>query len=131
MSSSAVYARYQEISMNLSTEKINGLLVLHVKEVRVDAHNSEELKKQILQYLENGQINLVIDLAEVQFIDSSGLGALLSGYKNTTIKQGNLVLTGLQNQVQSMFELTRLHRIFEIYPGVKEALINSEKTDHV
>lgn len=108
--------------MNLSMEKRNGVLVLYVKEERVDAHNSEELKKWILQHLENGEINLVVDLAKVRFIDSSGLGALLSGYKNATIKHGSLALSGLQPQVQSMFELTRLHRVFEIYPGIDEAL---------
>lgn len=65
---------------------------------------------------------LIIDLAQVRFIDSSGLGALLSGYKNAGLRSGSFVLAGLQPRVQSMFELTRLHRVFEIYASLQEAL---------
>ena len=66
--------------------------------------------------------NVVIDLARVQFIDSSGLGALLSGYKNASLRSSGFALAGLQPRVRSMFELTRLHRVFDIYPSLQLAL---------
>ena len=50
------------------------------------------------------------------------LGALVSGFKNAISHQGSLKLTSLQPQVKSMFELTRLHRVFEIFPSTAEAL---------
>ena len=115
--------------MNLLTEKIEGTVVLHLKEERLDAHNSGDLKNQILQLLEDGVINFVVDLGEVRFIDSSGLGALLSGYKNTVLHEGRFALSSLQPQVQSMFELTRLHRVFEIYPSLQEALSKGQQRD--
>lgn len=108
--------------MNISTEKADSKTVLHLKEERLDAHNSGDLRDQILKLLENGDAHLVVDLSDVRFIDSSGLGALLSGYKNATLRSGSFVLTGLQPRVQSMFELTRLHRVFEIFLNVEEAL---------
>lgn len=111
--------------MNLDTEKINGAVVLHMKEKRLDAHNSGELKEQMLQLGKNGKTHLIVDLEEVRFIDSSGLGALLSGHKNATLRDGSFKLCNLQPQVQSMFELTRLHRVFDIYPSVQEALGNN------
>ncbi|ABA59418.1 STAS domain-containing protein [Nitrosococcus oceani] len=111
--------------MNLHTEKTNGAVVLYIKEKRLDAHNSGELKDRMLELGEGGKVYLIVDLEEVRFIDSSGLGALLSGHKNTTLRNGSFKLCGLQSQVQSMFELTRLHRVFDIYPSVQEALGNN------
>jgi anti-sigma B factor antagonist len=108
--------------MNILTEKHNGKTILSLKEERLDAHNSAELKDRILKVLEDGSHHLIIDLAQVRFIDSSGLGALLSGYKNASLRSGSFVLAGLQPRVQSMFELTRLHRVFEIYASLQEAL---------
>lgn len=108
--------------MQIATEKNDGRTIISLKEERLDAHNSGDLRDRILKLLESGEIRLIIDLSEVRFIDSSGLGALLSGYKNATLRSGSFVLTGLQPRVQSMFELTRLHRVFEIYPNVEGAL---------
>ena len=108
--------------MNSLTEKRGGRTVLTLKEERVDAHNSAELKDRILKVLEEDGKDLVIDLSEVQFIDSSGLGALLSGYKNASLRSSGFALAGLQPRVKSMFELTRLHRVFDIYPGLQDAL---------
>lgn len=108
--------------MHITTDSHDNKTILGLKEERLDAHNSGELRDRILKLLENGETQLVIDLAEVRFIDSSGLGALLSGYKNATLRSGSFVLVGLQPRVQSMFELTRLHRVFEIYPSVEAAL---------
>ena len=65
---------------------------------------------------------MVIDLKDVLFIDSSGLGVLVSGYKNASTKHGTLKLSSLQSQVKSMFELTRLHRVFDIFTTVDDAL---------
>jgi anti-sigma B factor antagonist len=112
----------REQTMHIATEKHDGKTVLSLKEERLDAHNSGDLRDRILKLLEEGDTQLIIDLAGVRFIDSSGLGALLSGYKNASLRSGSFVLTGLQPRVLSMFELTRLHRVFEIYPSVEGAL---------
>jgi anti-sigma B factor antagonist len=93
-----------------------------VKEERLDAHNSGELKTQMLNLFEEGKTNLVVDLGMVRFVDSSGLGSLVSGFKNASSRNGNLKLCSLQPQVKSMFELTRLHRVFEIFTTIDEAL---------
>ena len=108
--------------MNISTEQINGTIVIHIDEERLDAHNSGDLKVLMQQLFEAGNLNLLVDLKNVRFIDSSGLGALVSGFKNATVKQGILKLSSLQPQVKSMFELTRLHRVFEIFPTTEDAL---------
>ena len=108
--------------MNINIAEKGTTVLIEVKEERLDAHNSSELKTQMLTLFDEGKNNIVIDLQDVRFVDSSGLGSLVSGFKNASARNGNLKLSGLQPQVKSMFELTRLHRVFEIFPGTEEAI---------
>ena len=107
--------------MKLNLEKMKGYSVIFIQEERRDAHNSGELKEYILHMIERGEVNIIVQLESVRFIDSSGLGALLSGYKNAAAKSGKLALACCKQQVLSMFELTRLNRVFEIYTDLNEA----------
>lgn len=108
--------------MNMQIVERGVAVLVVVQEERLDAHNSGEFKSQILRLFEEGKSNLIVDLQAVRFVDSSGLGALVSGFKNASSRNGSLKLSGLQLQVKSMFELTRLHRVFEIFADVDEAL---------
>jgi anti-sigma B factor antagonist len=112
-------------AMNLTIEKITDYSVVTVGDERIDAHNSDELKQSLLRMIDGGDTKLVIKLQQVRFIDSSGLGALLSANKHVALKSGKLVLAGIQKQVLAMFELTRLNRVFEIYSDIDEALTNN------
>lgn len=108
--------------MLLQIEEKEQVVLIAIKENRLDAHNSGELKSQLLTLFEQGKNHLLVDLQEVRFVDSSGLGALVSGFKNASARNGSLKLCGLQPQVKSMFELTRLHRVFEIFASEQDAL---------
>ena len=113
---------HQENAMNLNLEKINNYSVLTIQDERIDAHNSGELKEYLLQMIEGGEKQIIVQLEHVRFIDSSGLGALLSGNKHIVAKSGKLALANVQKQVLSMFELTRLNRVFDMYADLNEAL---------
>lgn len=109
--------------MDIAVTRINGgTLLLRVESERIDAHNADHLKEVLRQAFVDGAVNVVVDLQQVRFIDSSGLGALVSGYKNAVSHRGRLALSGLQEQVNSMFELTRLSRVFDIFPVNDDAL---------
>lgn len=108
--------------MNITLDNKDGSTLLRFHEERLDAHNSKELKDYLLELMDSGSKKLILDLSEVRFVDSSGLGALLSGHKNAGLREGRFAFVGVQSRVQSMFELTRLTRVFEIYPGVEDAL---------
>jgi anti-sigma B factor antagonist len=108
--------------MDIKTEHFERITVLFIREDRLDANNSEELKVELKRLFESGTKDLVIDLKEIHFIDSSGLGVMVSGYKNASTLHGTLKLSNLQSQVKSMFELTRLHRVFDIFTTVDDAL---------
>lgn len=108
--------------MNFKLQKLNGYQVLSILDERIDAHNSADLKAELLQRLAQDGDALIVQLEQVRFIDSSGLGALLSGHKQAVSKSGKLMLASIQQPVLSMFEITRLNRVFEIYADLNEAL---------
>lgn len=83
-------------------------------------------KKILLTQIEGGIKKLIVDLSQCEFIDSTFLGALVVTLKKITQQSGDLKLVGFQPAVQSMFELTRMYRIFEAFTNKNEA-INSFK----
>lgn len=72
------------------------------------------LRTKALSYFQEGHNNFLIDLSQVDYIDSSGLGALVALQKRALEHHGSLKLHGLTGVVQELFELTRLNKIFEI-----------------
>ncbi len=108
--------------MNMNVREKNDVSIILVREERVDAHNSNDLKDGLKDLFDEGKKNVLVDLRDVRFIDSSGLGALVSGLKNAISHQGPLKLSALQPQVKSMFELTKLHRVFDIYSNTEDAM---------
>ena len=65
---------------------------------------------------------MVIDLARLRFMDSSGLGAMLSCLRQLSAKGGDLKLCCMSKQVRAAFELVRMHRIFDIFNSREEAV---------
>lgn len=95
--------------------------VLHVSG-RVDAQSADALKREIKEVAERGLTQLVVNLQDVNLIDSSGLSALVSGFKVIHERGGQLVLAGLGEQIKVALELTRLNRVFPIYDDTAAAL---------
>jgi anti-sigma B factor antagonist len=98
-----------------------GIAVVPVDEL--DASNAGEFKRDIAPVLQSHS-KLVLDLSQLRFIDSSGLGAMLSCLRQLTGKSGDLKLCGMSKQVRALFELVRMHRIFDIY-GTKEEAVHA------
>jgi anti-sigma B factor antagonist len=78
----------------------------------------------MLQLVEQGHRRLVVDMSEVSFIDSSGLGALVSALKalKTQGRNGDIRLAGVQQPVVALLEIIRLQRVFTSYPSVELAV---------
>lgn len=89
---------------------------------RLDATTAPELKAEIKQLVATGFHRLIIDLAGVPFIDSSGLAALVVGLKATRETGGMLKLVGLNDQAMTVFKITLLDRVFEFYQTIDAAL---------
>ncbi len=83
--------------------------------------NRDELKRMVLDELEQGARRFVVDFARTGYIDSSGLGVLVSLSKRVRQEGGELRLSSLNEDLQRLFELTRLHTLFEIRATLEEA----------
>ena len=84
--------------------------------------NRQELKQEVLAELERGGRNFVVDFARTGYIDSSGLGVLVSLSKKIREAGGELRLATLNEDLQTLFELTKLHTLFQIRDNLAEAL---------
>ena len=89
---------------------------------RLNAASSPETKARLKGLAGEGPKHLLLDLSELSFIDSSGLSALVAGYKAAVEAGGNLKLACLDPQVREVFALTHLDRVFETYPDKAAAL---------
>ena len=68
----------------------------------------DRLRQRIVQYVQEGHVHIIIDLTEVDFIDSTGLGVLIGGLKRTRSHGGDLQCIGLSESLKEMFKLTGL-----------------------
>jgi anti-sigma B factor antagonist len=84
--------------------------------------NRQELKQRVLQELEQGERKFVIDFAQTGYIDSSGLGVLVSLSKKIREQGGELRLSSLNEDLRTLFELTKLDTLFKIADTRDEAL---------
>ncbi|MFQ5854658.1 MAG: STAS domain-containing protein [Anaerolineae bacterium] len=101
--------------MEIKVER-NGAVVVVAVTGDVDAATAPRLREQFDDLLGEGQHKFVIELSEVGFMDSSGLATLVQLFKRVRIGHGDVRLSGTQPEVQRIFELTRLHRVFDIFP---------------
>ena len=106
--------------MTIKTEMENETTVLTFKG-RLDASNSDELKKKFKQVHQQGNI-FIFDLSNLDFIDSTGLGMIISCLKIVMEAKKKLKLSGMNNKVRMVFEITRAHKIFEIYDSKEAAM---------
>ena len=102
-------------------EETNEVLVVEVAG-DLDARSAGDLKLTLNEKIEGGKIWILINLSEVPYMDSAGLGVLVSGLKNTNRQNGDLKLWGLQPDVRNIFELTRLNKVFQIFEDGVSAL---------
>ncbi len=107
--------------MELPIDKTGDVAAVTVPVDELDASNAPELKRDIVPVLQ-ANTKVVLDLSRVRFMDSSGLGAMLSCLRQLNARKGELKLCGMTRQVRSAFELVRLHRIFDIYADRAEAV---------
>lgn len=107
--------------MNIESEKMDGILVLAPCKHIIDASSAADFKSQLVNWIQEGNNRILLDLSFVDFIDSSGLGAIISLLKRLD-RKGNICLYGIGDQVMSLFKLTRMDRIFHIYSSSAEAM---------
>lgn len=103
-------------------EEVGDIVVEKVNLSRATLKEAEDFKRTLIRDIESGKKRIVVDLADCEFIDSTFLGALVVSLKKITALGGDLKLVGFQPNVRSMFELTRMYRVFESFETKEEAV---------
>ena len=80
------------------------------------------LRKTVRDLLENGQSKILLNLGDVNYIDSSGIGELVSGFTAVRSRSGELKLLNLTKKVHDLLQITKLFTVFEVHDSVSAAL---------
>ncbi|HEY2118494.1 MAG TPA: STAS domain-containing protein [Candidatus Acidoferrum sp.] len=80
------------------------------------------LRKTIRDLLEGGRTNIILNLGDINYIDSSGIGELVSGFTAVRNRQGELKLLNLTRKVKDLLQITKLFTVFEVYTDETEAV---------
>ena len=107
--------------MAFQVSKSGDVMVVDV-EGQLIVGNRQELKQKILDELDGGERKFVVNFSETGYIDSSGLGVLVSLSKKIREQEGVLRLANLNEDLRTLFELTKLDTLFEIADSREEAL---------
>jgi anti-sigma B factor antagonist len=107
----------------INCSKDNGVGVVRV-EGALTAVTVDTFREELLDWQERERdvTDFVLDLHEVDFMDSAGLGSLIASLKRVTERGGDMKLARLQKKPRMVFEITRAHKVFEIYNSVDDAV---------
>ena len=107
--------------MDLRSRSEDSLQVVSVRDSRIDAAVAIEFKDAMRATTDGGSDTVVLDLSAVEFIDSSGLGAIVAAMKHMG-QSRTLALAGLTPTVEKVFRLTRMDSVFSVFPTLDGAL---------
>jgi anti-sigma B factor antagonist len=108
--------------MKFDEQNLQEAMVIRPLEKRLDSYMAEEFKAHMKNIVHNGHQQIVLDMSDVEFVDSSGLGAIIA----TMIAlrpQGRLMVCNVRDNVLSLFRLTRMDRVIPVMNNAEEALL--------
>ena len=108
--------------MELSIEDIGDLRVIKVQEDRIDAAVAIQFKDRMRELTDTAPPGVLLDLSRVEFLDSSGLGAVVAAFKQAGPDR-RLELAGLTPTVEKVFKLTRMDTVFTIHASASDVTV--------
>lgn len=88
----------------------------------VDVYTAPKLREKLIELLADGHHRLIVDLSDVEFLDSTGLGVLVGGLKRVRYHDGSLALVCGEERILKVFRITGLTKVFPIYDTLEDAL---------
>lgn len=107
--------------MQMICNEVDNALVVTVKDRRIDAAVAVRFKDNMLELTEHPSERVILDMSNVEFLDSSGLGAVVGSMKQLG-RDRKLDLAALTPAVEKVFRITRMERVFNIFADVESAL---------
>jgi anti-sigma B factor antagonist len=109
------------MELSLSTRTVAGYRVLEVGG-EIDVYTAPQLREHLIALVEAGDRRVVVDLARVEFLDSTGLGVLVGALRRLRGVDGELTLVCAQERLLKIFRITGLDRVFTLYESVDAAI---------
>lgn len=109
------------MQLDLERTQTGDSAIITIRSGNLDTRNVREFREKLQPMLDSHRV-VILDLGQLDFVDSSGLGALLSCLRVMNNKEGELKLCAMTKPVLALFELVRMHRLFSIYNSREEAL---------
>lgn len=107
--------------MLLEHESRDGIDIIRLP-IRMMMADAADARAQFKEIIVRGGGKLILDLTNTEMLDSSGLAVLVSALQSARKQGGDIVLFGMGNNVRALFELTRLHTVFQIFDDEEKAL---------
>lgn len=107
--------------MDIKERVVEGVSVLDISGKIVLGEGDIQIKDRIKDLLSDGQRRILLNLGDVSYIDSAGLGALISGYTTVKREGGQLKLVNLTKRIKDLLAITKLITVFDTYESEKEA----------
>lgn len=114
------------MALNLIEKEVKGVTVLQLVGRVTLGDESNQLRTKLKDLLSQGKTRLVLDLAEVTYIDSAGLGTLVAGYTSAQNQGANLKLANLTKRFHEQLNITKLVTIFDVFDNVENAVKSYE-----
>jgi anti-sigma B factor antagonist len=108
--------------MQMEDRQVGAVLVVKPVEQALDAYAATGFREQMARFIQDGRRQIVLDLGEVEFLDSTGLGAIVSSLKRLE-GDGAMVICNAGEMVMDVFRLTRMDRVFPIVRTLEEAVV--------
>ena len=115
------------MNFKMETRTLEKELPVIQLEGEVDVYTAPQLKQQMIALLEGGARQVVVDLTQVEYLDSTALGVLIGGLKRLREIDGNLALVCPSPRIRRVFEITGLDKIFDMFNAVEEAQSSAGK----
>jgi anti-sigma B factor antagonist len=110
------------MSVKLNIRQVGDVSVVDVAGRITLGEGSSALRDTVRDLVSKGQKKVLLNLGEVSYIDSSGIGELVSGFTTVTNGGGQLRLVNLQKRVQDLLQITKLYTVFEVHPDEAAAV---------
>ena len=110
------------MSMKANSRQVDGVTVVDLSGRIILGEPTSTLRELFRDLVGRGQKKILLNLADVNYIDSSGLGTLVMGYTTLTSQQGQLKLVNLTKRVHDLLQLTKLLTVFEVFDNETAAV---------
>ena len=110
------------MSVKLTTRQVGDVTVIDVAGRITLGEGSAALRESMKDLVTKGQKKILLNLGEVSYIDSSGIGELVSGFTTVTNSGGNLKLLNLNKRVKDLLQITKLYTVFEVHEDEAAAI---------